>query len=255
MANENDAAAAVKAANRKLYDAVAGSYESIDGRRSRELERWLRRTLSTLRSSVGAGRLLDIGSGSGLVTRCAQGIFSERVSLDLSAKILAAHREHHDLAVCADVDELPFPDRTFDVVVSFAVLHHLYRFDGLVAEVKRVLKPGGVYYADHDMDAAFGRRYRLPLALYRRVSRAVGKYVDASREIDENLYHLAEWQGQGVDSGSLAALLESRGFRVSASYHWFGLSALTNKLFKERTFARGSAPLLRIIAGSGSLSP
>lgn len=240
--------AAVKQANRKLYDAVADSYEAIDGRRSAALEQWLKRTMRKLRSEAGGGRLLDLGSGSGLVARSADGIFSERVGLDLSPKVLAAHRRHYTLAVCADVDELPFSDRTFDVVASFAVLHHLYRFDKLVAEVKRVLKPGGIYYTDHDMDAAFSRRFRLPLALYRSLNKAVDKYVDPGKGITRDVYYLAEYQEKGIESGSLVALLESRGFHVGSRYHWFGLSPLTDKLFGDRTFSRGVAPLLQIVA-------
>lgn len=240
--------AAVKQANRKLYDAVADSYEAIDGRRSAALEQWLGRTLRRLRSAAGGGRLLDLGSGSGLVARSAVGIFAERVGLDLSPKILSAHRRHYTFAVCADVDQLPFSDRTFDVVASFAVLHHLFRFEHLVAEVKRVLKPGGIYYTDHDMDAAFSRRFRLPLALYRSLNKAADKYVDPGQGITRDIYCLAEYQEKGVESGSLLELLESRGFAAAARYHWFGLSPLTDKLFGERTFSRGVAPLLQIVA-------
>jgi SAM-dependent methyltransferase len=43
----------------------------------------------------------------------------------------------------ANAEELPFVNATFDVVYSFGVLHHTPRVDAAVAEVHRVLKPGG----------------------------------------------------------------------------------------------------------------
>jgi len=246
-ANERD----VKAANRALYDAVAGRYEEIDGRRSPGLEAWLRRRLERLRERAPGGGLLDLGAGSGLVARCAEGLFEPRVGADLSARILAAHRGSFDLGVAADADRLPFADASFDAVTCFSVLHHLYAFDGLVREVARVLRPGGVLYTDHDLEAAFWRRFRLPLGLYRRVRNARFRYQEADERISRDVYDLSEWHSNGVDAAGLVRLLEAAGFAVEASYHWFGLSPLTDRLFGEKPRGRGWAPLLAIVATGG----
>lgn len=45
----------------------------------------------------------------------------------------------------ADAEDLPFPDNTFDVVYSWGVLHHTPDTEKAVAEVFRVLKPGGEF--------------------------------------------------------------------------------------------------------------
>jgi ubiquinone/menaquinone biosynthesis C-methylase UbiE len=42
-----------------------------------------------------------------------------------------------------DATRLPFPDASFDIVYSHGVLHHIPDIDGAVAEVHRVLRPGG----------------------------------------------------------------------------------------------------------------
>ncbi|MBM4085541.1 MAG: class I SAM-dependent methyltransferase [Planctomycetes bacterium] len=241
----------VKAANRRLYDAVAERYEEIDGRRSPALEAWLRKNLADIRRKAPGGRLLDIGTGSGLVTRCAAGLFSLRVGMDLSPRILAANRTAFDQAVASDVDRLPVADRSFDAVTCFSVLHHLYAFDGLVSEVARVLRPGGVFYSDHDMDASFRRRFRLLLRLYRRVRSAGPKYRRASEEITPEVYRLAEWQEEGVDSSRVVQLLEEKGFSVEAKHHWFGLSRLLDRTLGARSFGRGWAPLVSIVAVGG----
>jgi len=241
----------VRDANRQLYDAVAERYEEIDHRRSPRLEAWLRERLAELRKRAPGDRLLDLGAGSGLVTRCAEGVFGMRVGLDVSPRILAAHRASFDLAVAGDVDSLPFADASFDAVTCFAVLHHLYAFEGLVAEVVRVLRPGGVFYSDHDMEVCFRRRFRVPLFLYRKLRNAKAKYRRASSEISSAVYDLSEWQEAGVDSQKLAGLFGAAGCRVEARCHWFGLSPLFDRLFGPQPRRRGWAPLVSLVATKG----
>jgi ubiquinone/menaquinone biosynthesis C-methylase UbiE len=241
----------VKAANRQFYDAVADRYEEIDGRRLPTLEAWLRKNLSGIRQRTPGGYLLDIGTGSGLVTRCAEGLFEARVGIDLSSRILAANRKAFDLGVTADVDGLPFADNSFDAITCFAVLHHLYTFEGLVSEAARVLRPGGIFYCDHDMDATFSKRFRLLLLFYRKFHNSRSKYRRASEEITQELYDMTEWQENGVDSLGFIRLLERAGFSVETKFHWFGLSPTLDKLRGTRSQGHGWAPLLSVVATGG----
>lgn len=238
----------VKDANRRLYDAVAETYEAIDGRRSPELRRWLRERMQDVRRRSPGGRLLDIGSGSGLVCRCAEGVFSHRVGTDISPEILDANRDAFDEAVTADCDDLPFEDASFDAVTCFAVLHHLFAFEGLVSEVARVLRPGGVFYCDHDMDERFYRRFRPLLAVYRACHHAAAKYRQASDVVTKELYELTECHETGIDAELVRKLLEDRGLSAELRFHWFGLSPVTDRLFGKRAYRRGRAPLASITA-------
>ena len=45
----------------------------------------------------------------------------------------------------ASVTALPFADASFDTVTSFLMLHHVVDWEGALAEVLRVLRPGGVF--------------------------------------------------------------------------------------------------------------
>lgn len=238
----------VRQANRLLYDSAASSYEDIDGRRSPALRSWLSGMLRRLRGAAPGPVLLDVGAGSGLVCRQAQGIFHTRLALDISPGILAAHRQNFELGVAADVDALPVQNASADALVCFAALHHLYDFEGLAREAARVLKPGGVFYSDHDMDKSFHNRFAVPLAGYRRLRDAGSKYVGALPGVTRRIYELSEWQEDGVDAEALAALLESLGFQVTLARHWYGLTPVTDRVFGARTFARGWAPLLRVWA-------
>ncbi len=237
----------VKQANRELYDAVADRYETVDGRRSPELEAWLRATLRALRERAG-GRLLDLGTGSGLVPRCAAGLFELRAGVDISPRILALNRPVFDAAAAADVDRLPFPDASFEVITCFAAIHHLPAFEGLAAEVARVLAPGGVFYSDHDMDETFYRRFRLPLGVYRRVHDARDAYQRASSRITGEMYDAAEWHQTGIPGRHIVRLLEAASLVPEVRYHWYGLHPLTDRLFGDKNRSQGWAPLISVVA-------
>ena len=70
-------------------------------------------------------------------------------ALDLSREHLRLTQRHLELeglsttAVHGDMERMPFADASFDVVYSFGVLHHTDHMDRAVAEIRRVLRPGG----------------------------------------------------------------------------------------------------------------
>jgi SAM-dependent methyltransferase len=93
-------------------------------------------------------RWLDLGCAYGyLVAEAASGGFAA-VGVDVSAYALA--RAHIDAPAAGGrvlrglADRLPFADAAFDVVSVFDVLEHLHDPEPALAEVARVLKPGGV---------------------------------------------------------------------------------------------------------------
>ena len=101
----------------------------------------------------GDGReraVLEIGVGMGADhLRWAQEAPQRLVGVDLTPRAIALTSErlrHHglqsQLLVC-NAEHLPLPDDTFDLVYSWGVLHHTPRTEQAVAEVHRVLRPGG----------------------------------------------------------------------------------------------------------------
>ena len=235
-----------KEANRRLYDALGARYEDTDGRRSAQLERWLKKRLAALRERAPGGALIDLATGSGFVPRCAKSIFEKRVGVDISERVLPESGQDGVTYVAADCDKLPFEDASFDVVSCFAALHHMYSYEAMFREAARVLKPGGIFYSDHDMDAAFARRFAGPLALYRKLRGAEDEYKDLG--IDTSLYAQAEVHSSGVDSQAITELLQNCGFEPEPSFHWYGLNPWADKLFGERSYGRGFAPLFSCVA-------
>jgi SAM-dependent methyltransferase len=96
--------------------------------------------------AIGHGmRVLDLGCRSGALTRHFLA-GNEVVGLDVDRAALAKAEALGIEPVEADVEEpLPFPDGSFDAVVAGELLEHLRFPDALVAEVWRVLRPGGVF--------------------------------------------------------------------------------------------------------------
>ena len=106
-------------------------------RQGKSLARALFNTeLSRLRIT---GAVLDVGGGKHrdyLAIMDTGGVTSMQ-SADLIAEGSGAHR------VDFETDQLPFPDGTFDTVLAFNIFEHIFNYTHLVAETRRVLKPGG----------------------------------------------------------------------------------------------------------------
>ena len=109
--------------------------------------------------------VLDVGCGTGLfATRIRSAAPRARVwGVDLVAAMLAKGRARwrsdpeHVVAVQGDSERLPFPDGAFDVVTCANSFHHYPRQDRAVAEMRRVLKPGGrLFLVDGCRDGLWG---------------------------------------------------------------------------------------------------
>jgi SAM-dependent methyltransferase len=95
-------------------------------------------------------RVLEVGCGQGTVlnhlARKRAGMFGVDMSIVSIERARAGANElgHHVDVAQSDAESLPFPDTTFDSVVSFGVLHHTPDTAKSIREVHRVLKPGGL---------------------------------------------------------------------------------------------------------------
>ncbi len=96
--------------------------------------------------AIGRGRrVLDLGCRSGALTRhFLEG--NEVVGVDVDENALAKAQELGIVTITADVEApLPLDSETFDAVVAGELLEHVRFPQALVAEARRVLKPGGVF--------------------------------------------------------------------------------------------------------------
>jgi SAM-dependent methyltransferase len=92
-------------------------------------------------AEVRPRRVLDAGCGAADFARVVAA--PEVVCVDLAPAMVELARARGLDAREADIEDLPFADGEFDVVVSNWVLYHLPNLDRGVAELARVLRPGG----------------------------------------------------------------------------------------------------------------
>lgn len=96
---------------------------------------------------LAAGRrVLDAACGEGYGSAILAAAGAESVTgADREEDVVAHARERYGLEfVAADVARLPFGDDAFDLVVSFETIEHVPDPEGVLAELRRVLAPGGV---------------------------------------------------------------------------------------------------------------
>ena len=104
------------------------------------------RAVAQLPGPVDARLVLDLGCGPGVYSRALDRAGAEVVSSDFDPGELARAAEPLRRGVAADGRRLPFPDATFDAVVCSNVLEHTPDPFLVIAEIERVLAPGGWAY-------------------------------------------------------------------------------------------------------------
>jgi len=122
--------------------------------------------LSRLGATVKDGRVLEVGCGRGVGIAMlldefhaahVHGIDLDPLQIERARKRL---RDRHDGRIdlrVAKVEELPFADASFDAVFDFGILHHVPAWQVGVAEIRRVLKPGGTFFFEEVTRAALDR--------------------------------------------------------------------------------------------------
>jgi ubiquinone/menaquinone biosynthesis C-methylase UbiE len=162
-------------------------------------EAFKRRLIERLGLQAGQ-QVLDLGCGTGTLTVMlkASQPAADITGLDGDAQVLSIARLKAERAGTeirwkeAMAYQLPYPDETFDVVVSSLVTHHLATGDKAraFAEVRRVLRPGGAF---HILD--FGPPYSFLTTLQARL-------MIGLEHADDNFH------------GRLPGLLKAAGFEI-----------------------------------------
>jgi len=128
------------------YDSFAGHY-ATDNETNLFNAYYERPAMIGLAGDVAGRRVLDAGCGSGPLSAALRANGAVVTGFDGSPEMIALARkrlgENADLHVADLSQPLPFADGAFDDVVMSLVLHYLRDWTAPLAELRRVLKPGG----------------------------------------------------------------------------------------------------------------
>ena len=114
------------------------------------------RRLLRMGGPLGGGAALEIGCGRGVGTQLIFEVFgADRVDgFDLDPRMAAQARRRvarygdRTRIWVGDATAIAAPDASYDAVFDFGIIHHIPRWRDALAEVRRVLKPGGRFYAE-----------------------------------------------------------------------------------------------------------
>ncbi|GGS86989.1 class I SAM-dependent methyltransferase [Nonomuraea spiralis] len=128
------------------YDMIAEGY-TAENETSLLNAYYERPAMLELAGDVTGRRILDAGCGSGPLFAALRDRGAVVTGIDASAGMLEQARRRlgadAELRVADLAGPLPFPDEAFDDVTASLVLHYLEDWGPTLAELRRVLKPGG----------------------------------------------------------------------------------------------------------------
>ncbi|MDO9270739.1 MAG: malonyl-ACP O-methyltransferase BioC [Methylobacter sp.] len=133
-----------KAKIRQSFAAASVTYDGVA-----ELQRTVGKALlSTIDTESLSGPLLDLGCGTGFLSAKLLAFAQPVIALDIALPMLQVTRTKlADMSnvsyLCADAEQLPFAGQIADGVFSNLALQWCINLDGVFADIKRVLKPGG----------------------------------------------------------------------------------------------------------------
>ena len=132
---------------RRLFHTIAGRYDLITRLLSYGQDQRWKRLLVGL-APAAPGRALDLASGTGDIAIALRSRGWRVTGLDVTHRMLELARAktgaEHVRFVTADMMALPFAAGAFDLVTTGYGIRNVPRIEPALAEIRRVLRPGGV---------------------------------------------------------------------------------------------------------------
>ncbi len=168
---------------RGLFATIADRYDVVTVALSYGRDRAWKRRLASLAAPRQGERVLDLATGTGdlafaMAGRGAVGVVGVVVvGLDVTARMIELARAKRTgrcapVFLVGDMAALPFPSRSFDVVTTSYGLRNVPALDGALAEIARVLRPGGRFWS-LDFNRPANRGVRTAYLAYLEVAGSV----------------------------------------------------------------------------------
>lgn len=183
-------------------------------------------------------RILIVGCGAGFEEKNINALYTnvELWSIDISQEMIkkAIANQSPSRFALSLAEALPFPDKSFDRVESREVIEHVIDPQKMLAEISRVLKPGGVAVITTENRGSFSPKNFYDAYIRARLGRLLGyplpvpEYKDESPSLAEMMHfmqhaglELTEYFWDGALYTSLLSLRRYLKFQVVVWAHWF----------------------------------
>ncbi len=215
----------------EVFVSIAKSYDLMNDIASFGLHRRWKKKAVTYVAAKNDADILDLASGTGDLVR----LFLEScpratvIMTDINATMLGVGKKKlaqqgfdPDMVLC-NAERLPFPNQSFDVVSIGFGLRNVTHKEKTLAEMRRVLRPGGVA-----MILEFSQVHETIAPLYDFYSFKILPWLGGLVTKDETSYrYLAESIRVHPDQETLKEMMESAGFRGVEYYNMtFGVAAV-----------------------------
>jgi ubiquinone/menaquinone biosynthesis methyltransferase len=208
---------------RRLFATIAARYDLITVLLSYGQDRRWKRRLVRLAGPCRGRHALDLASGTGDIALLLAAGGARVTALDVTPRMLQLARGKAarsgvpamPLLVAGDMADLPFPDRSFDIVTTGYGLRNVPDLDRAIEEIARVLRPGAVLLA-LDFNRPPSPVVR---AAYHGYLTAVGATLGWLLHRDPDTYrYIAESIRNYPGAPAVVDLMRQRGF-AAASWH------------------------------------
>lgn len=198
-----------------VFDRIAPRYDLMNRLMSAGQDQSWRREVVRRAELPAGGRLLDLGTGTGDLAREALRQYPgcQVLAADFTLAMMRVGQQRNQAALHwsnADALRLPFPDESFDALISGFLLRNVTDLDQALREQLRVLKPGGHWVS---LDTTRPRRNLLSPFIQFHLHRVIpflGTLITGQR--DAYLY-LPDSTENFLPAEALQARLETAGFK------------------------------------------
>ena len=156
---DNNAGNKVLSANQKVHAFLAesGEYEKSPHFRPENKEK-VSSIIRQLSSRLEYREtLLDLGCGTGFILSLGHPFFKKVIGVDITDEMMQKvdlSPGNIEIHKCV-AENTPFEDSSIDMVTAYSFLDHLVDYSDVLKESYRVLKKGGIFYADLNPNRAF----------------------------------------------------------------------------------------------------
>jgi demethylmenaquinone methyltransferase/2-methoxy-6-polyprenyl-1,4-benzoquinol methylase len=194
----------------RMFDGIASRYDLMNRLMTFGIDRGWRRAALAALDIDSTSTVLDLGCGTGDLSRGAAACGARVLGIDLSAAMLrlAADADRDSTYIRSDASVLPVRDASVDGVISGFAVRNFISFDDVVRDCARVLKPGGrVVWLEVDVPRTRAMRAGFDL-YFKHVMPRIGGLVSSGYAYS----YLADSLAYLPDDERFRRLHESAGF-------------------------------------------